>query len=200
MAMEKIQNLIRRSIQTKQKLLKDRSILLKIEKAVQIITEAAQEGKKILVFGNGGSAADAQHFAAELVGKFKQDRTVISAISLVTDTSILSGISNDFGYDYVFSRQIEALGQRGDVAIALTTSDFENKKGGHSANIMYGLKIAKRKGLKRIILCSHQTKKLLSFADIAIQVPTYNTQNIQEAHTMLIHVICELIKNDTSNK
>ena len=110
MTTEKIQSLIQESIQTKQWLLEDKALLRNIERAVNMIEEALRAGKKILLFGNGGSAADAQHFAAELVGRFKQNQKALPAISLVTDTSILSGISNDFGYDYIFSKQIEAVG------------------------------------------------------------------------------------------
>lgn len=198
--MRKIHNLIQESIKTKQNLLRDKVLLQNLEKSINTIGLALRGGKKIILFGNGGSAADAQHFAAELVGRFKQNQKALPAISLVTDTSILSGISNDFGYDYIFSRQIEALGEKGDVIIAFTTSDFENKKGGHSVNIMHGLKTAKKRGLKRILLCGHKTKKLLSFVNIAVQVPSDNTQHIQEAHIMLVHIICELIKGDTRSK
>jgi D-sedoheptulose 7-phosphate isomerase len=200
MTRDKIESLIHKSIQVKQGLLEDKTLLRSIERTINIVEKALRRGKKLLLFGNGGSAADAQHFAAELVGRFKHNKKALPAISLVTDTSVLSGISNDFGYDYVFSRQIEALGEKGDVVIAFTTSDSENKRGGHSVNIMHGLKTAGRKGLKRILLCSHKTKRLLPFVDVAIQVPADDTQRIQEVHVMLIHIICEFIKGDTKNK
>lgn len=194
-----IQKLIQKSLKARQNLLEDETLLVSVKKASEKIKQALRRGKKVLLFGNGGSAADAQHFAAELVGNFKHDRTALAAISLVTDTSILSGVANDFGYEYIFSRQIEALGTKGDVVIAFTTSDFEEKSK-HSLNIKCGLEVAKRKGLICILLCSSKTKKLLRFADIAIQVPGSNTQRIQEAHGMLIHVVCELIKNKASDR
>ena len=200
MTRDKIESLIHKSIQAKQGLLEDKTLLQNIERTINIIEEALRRGKKLLLLGNGGSAADAQHFAAELIGRFQQNKKALPAISLVTDTSVLSGISNDFGYDYIFSRQIEALGEKGDVVIAFTTSDFENKTGGHSINIMYGLKTAREKGLKRILLCGHKTKRLLPFVDVAIQVSADNTQRIQEVHEMLIHIICECIKGDTKKK
>lgn len=189
-----IQNIIRESIQTKQDLLLDKKMLSDIEKVVKAIINAFKKKKKIIIFGNGGSAADAQHFAAEIVNRFKINRAPLPAISLVTDTSVLSSIANDIGYEQVFAKQIEALGEKGDVAIAITTSDIERKKGGHSANIANGLLMAKRKGLLRIGLLSEKSKKILKLLDLSIKAPSKNTPRIQEIHITIIHIICELVE------
>ncbi|MHC2995233.1 MAG: SIS domain-containing protein [Candidatus Atribacteria bacterium] len=191
---KQIQELIKESIQTKETLLKDKNTLLGIEKAINLIVATIKNHKKIVIFGNGGSAADAQHFACELVNKFKMERSPLPAISLVTDTSILSSISNDVGYDYVFSKQIEALGEKGDIAIAITTSDVERKKGGHSANIANGLIVARKKGLIAIGLLSDKSKKVLEIVDLPIKVPSKNTPRIQEVHITIIHIICEMVE------
>lgn len=191
---EDIQKNIEESIQAKQSLLQDEKALSSVKEAVSIIVGALRDGKKIIIFGNGGSAADAQHFAGEMVNRFKINRNPLPVISLVTDTSVLSSIANDFGYDYVFSRQVEALGRDGDIAIAITTSDIEAKKGGHSANIYQGLVAAKKRGLTTIGLVSSKSKKILSLLDLAIVAPSKNTQRIQETHIMIIHIICEIVE------
>ena len=118
-----------------------------IQKAAEIIINCFKSGNKVLIFGNGGSAADAQHIAGEFINKFRIDRDPLPAISLVTDTSVISSISNDSSYSYVFEKQIKALGKKGDVVIAITTSDFSTEINGHSSNMYYGLKAAKELGL-----------------------------------------------------
>jgi len=165
-----------------------------IAKAVYLIIEAYKNGKKLLICGNGGSAADAQHFASELVNKFKIKRKPLPAVSLVADTSILSSIANDIGYDYVFSKQIEALGEKGDVVFVITTSDAETRKGGHSVNIAKALITAKKKEMVTIGLASKKSKKILKLLDIAIKIPSKNTPRIQETHITIIHIICELVE------
>jgi len=192
--MENFKKIIEESITVKQNLLKDESVILNIEKAINLIVTALEKGKKVLVFGNGGSAGDSQHFAGELINRFKIDRRPLPAISLVTDTSVLSSIGNDSGYDFVFSKQIEALGTQGDIAIAITTSDIEMCEHGHSANIGNALKIAKEKGLITIGLVSIKSKKILELLDVAIMVPSENTPRIQESHILIIHILCELIE------
>ncbi len=201
---KEIKKLIEESIQTKQKLVKNKNVFFKIEKVIDLIVKAFKNQKKILIFGNGGSAADAQHFAAELVNRFKIERNPLSAISLVTDTSILSSIANDSGYDCIFSKQIEALGKKGDIAIAITTSDIEMKKGGHSSNIANGLITAKKRGLITVGLVSEKSKEILKLLDLHIKIPSKNTPRIQEGHILIIHIICEitekiLFKNEQSN-
>lgn len=189
---QNIQNLIKESIQVKQALLEDEEILFSIEKAINLIINALKNQNKILIFGNGGSAADAQHFAAEMVNRFKIERKSLPAISLVTDTSILTSIANDIGYDQIFSKQIEALGTQGDIAIAITTSDVEER--GHSANIANGLICARKKGLTTIGLLSSNSKKVLEMLDLSIKAPCENTPRIQEVHITIIHIICEIVE------
>lgn len=151
-------------------------------------------GGKILIFGNGGSAAQAQHFATELVCRFEKDRQAIAAIALTTDSSILTAQSNDEGFETVFSRQIEALCRHGDLVIGLTTSDSDIS--GHSYNILNAFSAAKKMGAKSIGLFSQKTKNLLPLADALIVVPADNTALIQEIHQTLIHLLCHLTEEN----
>ncbi len=167
-------------------------LLAEIKTAVMLTVQALKGGKKILVFGNGGSAGEAQHFAAEFVNRYKINRAPWPAIALTTDTSNLSSIANDFGYEHVFSKQIEALGQAGDIVFALTTSDIETQKGGHSVNIYEGLMAARKKGLMTIGLVSEKSLDILKLLDVAVKIPSRNTPRIQEAHLLVLHSICEI--------
>ena len=155
-----------------------------IEKAIEAMCSALRAGKKVLLMGNGGSAADAQHIAGELVGRFKKERKAIPAISLSTDTSILTAIGNDYGFEKVFERQIEALGNKGDVVIGISTS-------GNSENVYRAMKLAKEMGLKTIGLLGNDGGKIKDFSDIPLIVPSKNTPRIQEAHITIEHIICE---------
>ena len=154
---------------------------------VTAITEAIKDGNKIVVFGNGGSAADSQHMAAEFVGRFQKERRAMPAIALSTNTSILTALSNDYGYDSSFARQIEALGQKGDIAIAISTS-------GEARNVIEAVKAAKRKGMIAAGLTGKDGGELAKIVDISIVVPSQNTARIQESHITLIHIICELVE------
>jgi D-sedoheptulose 7-phosphate isomerase len=169
----------------------------KIKKSCEILVERLSDGGKILIFGNGGSAADSQHFAAELVGKFRsQTRKPLAAIALTTDTSALTAISNDWEFPYVFERQIEALGKKGDVAFGISTS-------GKSLNVIRALKKAKEIGLITISLSGKYTYEMEKVSDIVISVNSQDTQRIQEAHSLIIHLICEGIEimlNEQTNK
>ena len=169
-------------------MVKNSEFIKSIWKTRDTLLEATSTGGKILIFGNGGSAAEAQHFVAELVCRFEKKRRALPAIALTTDSSILTAQSNDFGFDSVFSRQIEALCQPGDVVIGLTTSDVYNN--GHSRNIFNTFGEAQKRGAKRIGLFSVKTKTLLDFVDVAILVPAENTALIQEVHLAIIHVLC----------
>jgi len=191
---QEIEDIIKETIQAKQLLLKNKNVLIQIENSINLIIRALKKRKKILIFGNGGSASDAQHFAGELINRFKINRNPLPALSLATDTSVLTSIANDSGYDYVFSKQIEALGQKGDIAIAITTSDIELKKGTHSANIANALLVAKKIGMIRIGLLSKKSKEASKLVDIAIQVPLENTPRIQEVHIIILHIICEIVE------
>ena len=173
---------IQRSIDAKQSILADEAMLETIEAAAKLCGEALQSGKKILFAGNGGSASDAQHLAAELIGRYKADRPSLAAIALTTDTSALTAIGNDYGYEQVFSRQLEGLGQEGDVFIAISTS-------GNSANILRAIEVAKEKGV-RVIGMSGAKGKLQEVSDLCLAVPNPVTATIQEAHIMLGHILC----------
>ena len=165
-----------------------------IQKAAEIIINCFKSGNKVLIFGNVGSAADAQHIAGEFINKFRIDRDPLPAISLVTDTSVISSISNDSSYSYVFEKQIKALGKKGDVVIAITTSDFSTEINGHSSNMYYGLKAAKELGLITIGLVSIKSKNILNYLDISIKVPATDTPRIQETHLAVEHIICDLVE------
>lgn len=177
---------IHQSIATKQAILESTVCLQSIEAAARLCKTALRNGKKILIAGNGGSAADAQHIAAELVGRFEKERSGMAAIALTTDSSALTAIANDYGYQRVFSRQVEALGNSGDLFIGISTS-------GNSANIIEAVNVAKQKGLSTISLCG-AGGKLPELCDMAICVPSLRTATIQESHIMIGHIICALIE------
>lgn len=158
-----------------------------IQRAIDVIGDALKSGRKVLLMGNGGSAADAQHIAAELVSRFKKERKAIPAISLSTDTSILTAIGNDYGFEKIFERQIEALGEKGDVVIGISTS-------ANSENVYRAMKLAKEKGLITIGLLGNDGGKIKGLSDIALIVPSKNTPRIQEAHITIGHIICEEVE------
>ncbi len=160
----------------------------KIAECADLIYTAVQAGKKILLCGNGGSAADAQHIAAEFVGRFESERRALPAIALTTDTSALTALANDYSFDRVYSRQVEALGQEGDCLIAISTS-------GNSANVIASVMEARRKGCKVIGMTGSKGKKLASLCDRCILVPSNRTARIQEAHITIAHIWCEMIDN-----
>jgi D-sedoheptulose 7-phosphate isomerase len=155
--------------------------------AAAAIRRAQAAGGKLLIFGNGGSAADAQHMAAELVNRFQRERAALAAIALTTDTSILSSIGNDDSFDRVFVRQIEALGQQGDIALGISTS-------GGSANVIAGLEVARGRGIRTIALTGRDGGAVGRAADIHVNVPDESTARVQEVHRTLIHALCELIE------
>jgi D-sedoheptulose 7-phosphate isomerase len=157
-----------------------------VEVAAKLCLDCLKNGNKILLFGNGGSAADAQHIAAELVGRYKTERKGLAAIALTTDTSALTAISNDYGYDCVFDRQVEALANTGDVAIGIST-------GGSSANVASALKLAKDLDCKTIGFSGRGGGVMNELCDINIVVPAQDTARIQEMHIVIGHTICHLI-------
>jgi len=157
---------------------------LLLEKAAHALVKALKSGHKLLVFGNGGSAAEAQHLAAELVNKFSRTRKPLRAVALTTDTSTLTSIANDTSYDFVFSRQVEALGDEGDVAFALSTS-------GTSPNIVEALKAARKKKMLTIALTGEGGGKLGPLADFLLDVPSRSTPRLQEVHLVLLHLIAQ---------
>ncbi len=157
--------------------------------AADVMSAAFGGGGQALIFGNGGSAADAQHFACELVGRFVRERRALAAVALTTDSSAVTAIANDFGFERVFVRQIEALGRKGDVAIGFSTS-------GSSRNVLAGLEYARSAGLKTIAFTGEATSGISALADVVVAVPHQSTPRIQEVHRTLIHAICELIESD----
>ena len=157
-----------------------------IEFAAKLCIEGLNNGGKILLFGNGGSAADAQHIAAELVGRFKSERRALAAIALTTDTSILTAVSNDYGYDCVFVRQLEALANKDDVVIGISTS-------GTSSNVLEGLIAANKLGCKTIGMCGGDGGDMNDICNINLVVPSKDVPRIQEIHIVIGHTICELI-------
>ncbi len=158
--------------------------------AAQAIAEALRGGGKLLVFGNGGSASDAQHMATELVGRFQKERAAMAAIALTADTSVLTAVGNDYSFKQVFARQVEALGRPGDVALGISTS-------GESPNVVVALQAAKARGLKTIALTGRDGGSVGRAVDIHVNVPDQNTQRVQEVHQTLIHVMCEAIEADS---
>lgn len=182
-----IQKYIKKSIKTKEEILSSDNILKAVESAVKIIVEAYRNEKKVLFAGNGGSAADAQHLAAELVSKFNLDRPALNAIALTTNTSILTAVGNDYSHEYVFPRQIQAYGSNGDIFVAISTS-------GNSKNIIKSIEEAKNRGLRVIGLTGKNPCLMDSLVDCIIKVPSVETPIIQEAHIMLGHIICALVE------
>ena len=157
--------------------------------AADMLVSALKSRNKVLVFGNGGSASDAEHLAAELVGRFARDRQGWPAVSLTADSSVVTAIGNDYGFDQIFARQVEALGRQGDIAFAISTS-------GKSANVIAGLEAAERGGLRRIALTGRDGGLLGRAAELQINVPHDSVPRVQEVHRTLLHVICELIERE----
>jgi len=182
---ERIKDILLESIQVKEELL--RAGIGEIVEITNLILECLKKDGKVMLFGNGGSASDSQHIAAELVGRFKKDRTALPAIALTTNTSIITSLANDYGYEIVFAKQIEALGQKNDIAIGLSTS-------GKAKNVLLGIKQAKKMGLKTVSLTGGDGGELAKLADASLVVPSAVTARIQEAHITIGHIICEIIE------
>ncbi len=184
---EKIQKSISQSISVKEMILNDTPMLQTLEAICLEAVEGYTNGKKILIAGNGGSAADAQHIAAELVARFYFDRAALAAIALTTDSSILTAVGNDYGFESLFSRQIEAHGQEGDIFIALSTS-------GNSPNILQAIQSAKQRGVKIVGFTGAKEGKMDTLCDYIIKAPSTDTPRIQEAHIMLGHIFCQMVE------
>jgi len=184
---EKIKEILLEGIQVKEELLR-----LKVGAIIEIahlLIESLKKGGKAILFGNGGSAADSQHIAAELIGRFKKDRTALAAIALTTNTSVITALANDYGYEVIFSKQIEALGQKNDIAIGFSTS-------GKAKNVILALKQAKKIGLKTIAFTGGDGGEIAKIADISLIIPSCTTARIQEAHITVGHIICELAEQE----
>jgi D-sedoheptulose 7-phosphate isomerase len=182
-----VERSIRESIAVKETLVRDAEIVSAIAQISEILIATFRKQNKVILFGNGGSAADAQHVAAEFVGRFAFDRAALPAMALSVNTSCLTAIGNDYGFDLVFSRQIEALGRAGDAAIGISTS-------GNSPNVIQGISVAKKMGLHTIGLCGKNGGKLKDAADLCVCAPSSETPRIQECHILIGHVISELVE------
>jgi D-sedoheptulose 7-phosphate isomerase len=184
-----VSKLIEASIATKQSLLKDSETISTVANVSQILISALKQGNKVLLCGNGGSAADAQHIAAEFVGRFAFDRPALPALALSVNTSCVTAIGNDYGFDQVFSRQLEALARPGDVAIGLSTS-------GNSPNVLNAMSTAKKMGLHTVALTGRTGGKLRNSADHCICAPSDETPRIQECHILIGHIISEIVERE----
>ena len=178
---------IRDSLEVKKKLLESTEIMAQLHQACEKAIDVYKKGRKILVAGNGGSAADAQHIVAEFVSRFYFDRPGLPAIALTTDTSIITAIGNDYGYENLFSRQIEANGAEGDIFMGISTS-------GNSANVIAGLKQAKKQGIFCLGFSGESGGKMKELSDLCICVPSFNTPRVQESHILMGHIICAAVE------
>lgn len=184
---EKIKSIISSSIETKQQLLADESIIKTVADCVDVLVAAFKKGNKVLFCGNGGSAADAQHLAAEFSGRFYTDRDALPAEALHCNTSYLTAVANDYSYDVIYSRLIKGIGNKGDVLIGLSTS-------GNSKNIIAAFEMAKEKGMTTIGFTGSAGGKMKAISDYLLNVPSNDTPRIQESHIMLGHIICQLVE------
>jgi D-sedoheptulose 7-phosphate isomerase len=180
---------IEASLAAKQRLLENPELLETVSRVTEVLIQAFRAGNKVLLFGNGGSAADAQHIAAEFVGRFAFDRPALPALALSVNTSCLTAIGNDYGFELVFSRQLEALARRGDVAIGISTS-------GQSPNVLRAMTTAKRMGLHTVGLTGSKGSKLADAVEHCICVPAAETPRIQECHILIAHIISELVERE----
>ena len=185
--MEKIKNIVQASIDTKSKALKDDQLLHTTEKIVGAMIDALKNGHHIYFCGNGGSAADAQHLAAELSGRFYTDRDALPAEALHCNTSYITAVANDYSYDVIYSRLIKGIGNPGDVLVGLSTS-------GNSKNIINAFEVAKEKGMITIAFTGESGGKLKNHADHLLNIPSDDTPRIQESHITLGHIICQLVE------
>ena len=187
--LEFIKEEIRKSYEVKQALYVNEVVLNSIKNVAQKCLDIYKTGKKTLLAGNGGSAADAQHIAAELVGRYGFDRPSIPALALTTDTSNLTAIGNDYGYDKVFSRQLEGMGQEGDLFIGISTS-------GNSINLVNAFDVAKKKGITTVALVGRDGGMMGKMADYSIIIPSNETPRIQESHILVAHILCDIIEKE----
>jgi len=182
-----IANQVKKSYEVKQEIYANEKLMQLIKEVSQVTTEAYKKGNKTLIAGNGGSAADAQHIAGEFVSKFYFDRPGLASISLTTDTSILTAIGNDYGYEKLFSRQVQANGNKGDIFIGISTS-------GNSKNILEALKECKEKGIITVGLTGQKGGAMAELCDYCIKVPSDETPRVQEAHILIGHIICAVVE------
>ena len=184
-----IKSIINDSIKAKSLLLDDQNIINMIDQISNVIYNCFLNEGKLMIAGNGGSAGDSQHVAAEFTGRFEKERKPLPAIALTTDTSALTAISNDYAFENIFSRQIIGLAKNNDIFLGLTTS-------GKSKNILNALSESKKRGVLTVSLCGSYSKELEKFSDYIISVPSNNTARIQECHLLILHIICSLVEKN----
>ena len=182
-----IREILSETLEVKKRILSDSSLLEEIERVASLIVEAYRRGNKLILFGNGGSAADAQHVAAEMVSKFELQRGALPAIALTTDTSILTSVANDDDFSHIFARQLEALASKGDVAVGISTS-------GNSLNVLEGVKVAKERGATTVGFTGMDGGRLAKLVDLVVRAPSEKTPRIQELHITFLHIICHLVE------
>lgn len=190
---EYISNQVKKSIDVKQKLLDSQELMNLVQEVALKCVEVYKNGNKTLIAGNGGSAADAQHIAGEFVSRFYFDRPGLASIALTTDTSIITAIGNDYGYEKLFSRQVQANGVKGDMFIGISTS-------GNSANVIEALKECKEKGIITVGLTGEKGGKMSEMCDYCIRVPSNETPRVQEAHILIGHIICAVVEETIFGK
>lgn len=191
--MKEIQKAIKDSVSVKQKILEQEQLLTEIQNIVKLIIDGYRNGKKILLCGNGGSASDAQHIAAELTGRFYFDRKPLDAEALTANTSHLTAVGNDYSFDEIYARLVEAKGKQGDILIGLSTS-------GNSPNVVAAIQKGNEMGLNTVALTGEKGGKLKSLAAFLLNVPSSDTPRIQEAHILLAHIICEQVEKQMFEK
>lgn len=185
----RIANIIKSSIDVKERILNDANLLLKINEAAELIIKTYKQGGRVFFCGNGGSAADAQHLAAELSGRFYFDRPPLAAEALHVNTSYITAVANDYAYDVIFSREVEAFCKEGDVLVGISTS-------GNSANVLKAFETAKEKGVLTIAMTGESGGKMASISDILINIPSNDTPRIQESHITIGHIICQIVEEE----
>ena len=191
MSLDAIKATFQASIDTKQTLINDTKRLEKLLEVAGVTSSTIKAGHKIMLCGNGGSAADSQHIAAELIGRFETERGSMAAIALTTDTSALTAIGNDYGYDQVFSRQVEGLGQSGDLLIGISTS-------GNSKNVVKAMEVAQSKSIRTVALVGDKPGGAMqAIADYVLAAPSTNTARIQECHILMMHTLCQLVESES---
>lgn len=189
----RIKDIMQASIATKQQLLANEELVATIEQVTAVIVKAFENGNKVLFCGNGGSAADAQHLAAEFSGRFYSDRDPLPSEALHCNSSYMTAVANDYGYDLVYSRIVKGTGRKGDVLVGLSTS-------GNSVNIIKAMEVAREIGMINVVLTGEGGGKLRNMCDYLINVPSNDTPRIQESHIMVGHIICELVESELFKK
>lgn len=190
---ETIKQIIKASVETKEKVMNDAGMVATIAEITSVIVNAFSNGNKVLFCGNGGSAADAQHLAAEFSGRFYSDRTPLPSDALHCNTSYLTAVANDYGYDLVYSRIVKGTGRKGDVLVGLSTS-------GNSVNIIKAMEVAREIGMITVCMTGEGGGKLKPLSDHLVAVPSKDTPRIQESHIMIGHIICQLVEQELFNK